>query len=88
MPKAKLKSKQEIIYLKIIIQSRARAAALSIVLRTTSLSIGNMRFSGTSPAETPLLIKMKFCTIDYVGEVTRCAKNGSNRLAGGGHTDR
>jgi hypothetical protein len=27
---------------------------------------------------------MKFCKIDYVGEVTRCAKNGWNRLAGGG----
>jgi hypothetical protein len=51
--------------------SRASAAALSTVLRTTMLSYGNMRFSGTCPAETPQQIKMKFCKIDYVGEVTR-----------------
>ena len=68
--------------------SRASAAALSTVLRTTTLSYGNMRFSGIRPAETPQPIKMKFCTIDYVGELTRCAKNGWNRLAGGGPTDR
>ena len=69
-------------------RSRASAAALSTVLRTTTLSYGNMRFSGTRPAETPQLIKMKFCTIDYVGKITRCAKNGWNRLVGGGPTDR
>ena len=68
--------------------SRASAAALSTVLRTTTLSYGNMRFSGIHPAETPEPIKMKFCKIDYVGELTRCAKNGCNRLAGGGPTDR
>jgi hypothetical protein len=33
--------------------SRASAAALSTVLRTTTLSYGNKRFSGTCPAETP-----------------------------------
>ena len=43
-----------------------------------------MRFSGVRPAETIQPIKMKFRTIDYVGELTRCAKNGYNRLAGGG----
>ena len=37
------------------------------------------------PAETPQPIKMKIGTINYVGELTRCAKNGCNRLAGGGH---
>ena len=68
--------------------SRASAAALSTVLRTTTLSYGNMRFSGIRPAETPQPIKMKFCKIDYVGELTRCAKNGCNRLAGGGPTHR
>ena len=68
--------------------SRASAAALSTVLRTTTLSYGNMRFSAIRPAETPQPIKMKFCTIDYVGELTRCAKNDCNRLAGGGPTDR
>jgi hypothetical protein len=36
-----------------IIISRASAAALSTVLRTTTLSYGNMRFSGACPAETP-----------------------------------
>jgi hypothetical protein len=54
--------------------SRASAAALSTVFRTTTLSYANMRFSATCPAETPQPIKMKFCTIDYVGEITRCAK--------------
>ena len=68
--------------------SRASTEALSTVLRTTTLSYGNTRFSGACPAETPQPMKMKFCTIDYVGEVTRCAKNGCNRLAGGGPTDR
>jgi hypothetical protein len=67
--------------------SRASAAALSTVLRTTTLSYANMPFSGACPAETPQPINMKFCTIDYVGEVTRCAKNRCNRLAGGGPTD-
>jgi hypothetical protein len=38
------------------------------------LSYGNMRFSGICPTETPQLIKMKFCTIDYVGEVMQCGK--------------
>jgi hypothetical protein len=32
---------------------RASAAALSTVLTTTMLSYGNMRFSGSCPAETP-----------------------------------
>ena len=68
--------------------SRASAAALSTVLRTTTLSYGNMRFSGIRPAETPQPIKMKFCTIDYVGGLTRFAKNDCNRLAGGGPTHR
>jgi hypothetical protein len=67
---------------------QARHAALSTVLRTTTFSYGNMRFSGTCPAETPQPIKMKFCTIDYVGEVTQCANNNCNQLAGGGPTGR
>jgi hypothetical protein len=51
--------------------SRASAAALSIVLRKTMLSYGNMRFSGTSLTKTPKPINMKFCTIDHkVSEVT------------------
>jgi hypothetical protein len=54
--------------------SRASAAALSTVLRMTTLSYGNMRFSGTCPAETLKPMKIKFRMIDYVGEVTRCAK--------------
>jgi hypothetical protein len=33
--------------------SRASAAALRTVLRTTTLSYGNVRFSATCPAETP-----------------------------------
>jgi hypothetical protein len=55
---------------------------------TTKLSYGNMWFSGTCPAETPQPIKMKLCTIDNVGKVTRCAKKSWNRLYGGGPTDR
>ena len=47
-----------------------------------------MRFSAIRPAETPQPTKMKFCTIDYVGKLTRCAKNDCNRLAGGCPTDR
>jgi hypothetical protein len=58
------------------------------VLRTTTLSYGNMRFSGTCPVETFQPIKINFCTIDNVGKFTRCAKNDCNRLAGGGPTDR
>jgi hypothetical protein len=65
-----------------------KRGSASTVLRTPTLSYGNVRFSGTCPAETPQPIKMKFCTIDYVGEVTRYAKNGWNRLARGGPTDR
>ena len=68
--------------------SRASAAALSTVLRTTTLAYGNMRFSGICPAENPQPIKMKFGAIDYVGKLTRCAENGCNRLAGGGPTVR
>jgi hypothetical protein len=68
--------------------SSASAVALSTVLRMTTLSYGNMRFSGTCPAETPHPIEMKFCTIDYVGDIMRFAKNGCNGLAGGGPTDR
>ena len=49
---------------------------------------GNMQYSGARPAETPQPIKIKFCTIDYFGELTRCAKNGWDRLTGGGPTDR
>jgi hypothetical protein len=70
------------------VSSRASAAALSTVLKTTTLSYGNMRFSGTCPAETPRPIKIKFSTIYNVDEITRFAKNGCNRLARGGPTDR
>jgi hypothetical protein len=56
--------------------------------RSTTLSYGNMGFSGTCPAETTQQIKIKFCKIDDVGGVTRCAKNGCNQLAGGGPTNR
>ena len=51
-------------------------------------SYGHMRYSDARPVETPQPIKMKFCTIDYVGELTRCTKNGWNRLSGGGPTYR
>jgi hypothetical protein len=60
------------------------ALALSTVLRTTSLSYGNMPFSGTHPTKTPWPIVLKLCTVDYVGEATEHAKNGYNRLAIGG----
>ena len=36
--------------------------------------------------ETPQPIIMKFCIIDYIGEMTWCANNGLNRWAGGGPT--
>jgi hypothetical protein len=38
---------------------------------------------GPRPTVTPRPIHMKFRTINYVGEVTRCAKNGSDRFSGG-----
>jgi hypothetical protein len=63
------------------LSSRASAAALSSVLKSTTRSCRNMRFSGICPAEAPQPIIMKFYTIDKVGKVTRCAKNGWNRLA-------
>jgi hypothetical protein len=68
--------------------SRASAAALSTVLRTTTLSYGNMPFSGTCPAQTSQPIKMKFCMTDHVAETKQSAKNDWNRLAGGGPIDR
>ncbi len=40
------------------------------VLRTTLLSYGNMRLSTYRPIETLWAINMKFCTDDYVIEVT------------------
>jgi hypothetical protein len=54
--------------------SHASAAAMSTVLRTTTLSYGNMRFSVTCPAETPQLIKIKFCTIDYIAWLRNVSK--------------
>ena len=54
--------------------SRASAAALSNVLRTTTLSYGKMRFSGTCPAETPEPIIMKFCIITSARDYAMCQK--------------
>ena len=67
---------------RLFVLSRASAAALSTVLRTTSLSEGNMRFLGARQTETPWPIKTKFWTIDYLGEINRYAKNGWNRFSG------
>jgi hypothetical protein len=69
-----------------MLRVNASAAVLSTLLWT--LSYGNMRFSGTCPAEILLLIKMKFRAIDNVARIMRCAENGWKRLAGGGPTDR
>jgi hypothetical protein len=33
-----------------------------------------MQFSGTYPADTPQPIKMKFNTIDYIGEINKIAQ--------------
>jgi hypothetical protein len=43
-----------------------------------------MPFSGIHPTKNPRPIVLKFCTVDYVGETTKHAKNGYNRLARGG----
>jgi hypothetical protein len=43
-----------------------------------------MPFSGTHPTKTPWPIVLKFCTVNYVGEITKHAKNGCNGLARGG----
>jgi hypothetical protein len=60
------------------------ALALCKVLGMTSLSYGNMPFSGTNPTKAPWPIVLKFCTIDYVGETTKHAKNDYNRMGRGG----
>ena len=66
----------------------SRASAKHSVKDDHAFPWKHIRFSGTYPAETPQPIKMKFCTIDYVGELTRCAKISWNQLAGGDYTDR
>jgi hypothetical protein len=43
---------------------------------------------GRLPSRNPSTNQNEISTIDYAGEVTQCAKNGWNRLAGGGPTDR
>ena len=68
---------------RLFVLSRASAAALCTVLRTTSLSEGNIRLLGVRQTETPWPIKTKSCTIDYVGKITKYAKNGWNRFSGG-----
>jgi hypothetical protein len=72
----------------VVYKLRASAAALSTVLRMTTLYYGNMRFSGTCPAETPRPIRMKFCMIDFLSEATQFVKKCWNVLAGGGPTEK
>jgi hypothetical protein len=50
-----------------------------------AFSYGNMRFSGTHRTKTPWPIVLKIFTVDYVGETTKPAKDGYNRLARGGY---
>jgi hypothetical protein len=76
------------IYELYISRASAASSAKHCVIRTTMLSYGNTRFLVICPAETVQPIKMKFCTNDNVGEVTRSAKDDWNRLAKGGPTDR
>jgi hypothetical protein len=61
-----------------------RVSAKHSVIRTASLSYGNMQFSGAHQTKTPRPIVWKFCAVVYVGETTKPAKNGYNRLARGG----
>jgi hypothetical protein len=58
------------------------ARQFNTVLWTILFSYGNMRFFDPRHTVTPRSIFMKFCTIDNVGEVTRCAKNDNNRFSG------
>jgi hypothetical protein len=67
-------------WLTTLFKSRACAAALSTVSRTTSLSSKNIRFSGSSRTKIPRPIVMKVCRFDYVVKTTKRAKNGHNRL--------
>jgi hypothetical protein len=60
----------EVLVCSVKFTSRASAAVISTVLRTTMHSHGNMRFLGTCQTEISQPIKMKFCTIDYVGRIT------------------
>jgi hypothetical protein len=68
--------------------SRASAAALSTVLRTTMLSYRNIRFSGTSQIETFQPIVTKLCTMNYVSKIPDVPNIvGIGWLHGGGPLD-
>jgi hypothetical protein len=54
----------------------------SRLLWTTPLFYGNMRFLDPRPSVIPWQINMKFCTIDNVGKVTRCAKDDNKQFSG------
>jgi hypothetical protein len=50
--------------------------------RLSGFMTGVLFWLGLSITMAPIVLK--FCTVDYVGETTKHAKNGYNRLARGG----
>jgi hypothetical protein len=46
--------------------------------------MGTCHFQAPTGTKTPWPLVLKFCTVDYVGETTKSAKNGYNRMARGG----
>jgi hypothetical protein len=68
-------------------QSRASMTALSTVFRTTIRSYRNIRFPGTFQSKIPQPIMMKPRVRNKIGKIIWPAKNGLNRLAGGGPTN-
>jgi hypothetical protein len=55
-------------------QSHGSAAPLNTVLRTTMLSLRNIRFSGTCQIETPQLINTKFRAMKFCVRYPMCHK--------------
>ena len=60
--------------------SRASAVALSTVLRAIMVSYGRPPTLTPCNSETVVTIDTKICRIDYVVEISECAKIGCNRL--------
>ena len=50
------------------------------VVRATAVSYGRPPILTTSKSETLEPIEKKFCTIDYVGNISGCTKNHNNQL--------
>jgi hypothetical protein len=63
--------------------SRGSAVAHANVVSTIRHSCGRPRISTSCVSKTVKPIYTKFCVIDYVAEISKCANFGCNRLYGG-----